>query len=106
MVKKKTGKNEEKAEAVQKSSKSVSILLMVLALAYIVLPLDYDGPAIGYIDDFFLFMAALCYFICQFSESIQPRTRKLLNIISIILCILGIIWLCILAFTPVAYWVA
>lgn len=106
MAKNKIGKIEEKAEPVQKSSKLVSVLLMVLALVYIILPIDYDGPVIGYIDDFFLFMAAFCYFICQFAESIRPDTRKLLNMLSIIFCVLGIIWLCVLAFTPVTNWVA
>lgn len=98
--------NEDKEPEGRKSSKLVSILLIVLALVYIVLPLDYDGPVIGYIDDFFLFMAAFCYFICQFTESISPDTKKLLNTLSIILCILGIVWLCILAFTPITHWVA
>ena len=101
-----TEKNEETKESGSQSSKLVSILLILLALVYIVMPLDYDGPLIGYIDDFFLFMAAFCYFICQFTESVSQKTKAFLNMISIIFCILGIAWLFILAFTPVANWVA
>lgn len=98
--------NEEIMPEGQKSSKLVSVLLVVLALAYIIVPLDYDGPVIGYIDDSFLFMAALCYFICQFAEFVTPKTKRLLNMVSIIFSVLGIVWLCILAFTPVTHWIA
>ncbi len=84
-----------------KRHKALSILLCLLALAYIIIPIDYDGPWIGLIDDSLLIMAALAYCISQFVEPLTTKTRNIIANISIGVSISGIIWLCVLAFTPI-----
>lgn len=89
-----------------KTHKWLSVLLVLLALTYIIVPIDFDGHVIGFFDDFFLFMASFCYFVSQFTNVLQHKARKRLDMLAICFCILGIAWVCVLAFTPISTIVA
>ena len=93
--------NSKNNEEMQKSHKVLGILIVILSIAYIIIPIDYDGPLIGMIDDFFLFMAAFCFCINQFTSSLHIAAKRKLNIISVTFCAVGFLWLGILAFTPI-----
>lgn len=79
------------------TAKWLAMAAMVLAIIYIIMPIDFDGPAIGIIDDFFFFMAAFC--LCQscFISSEKKTARRSLRRLSLIFACLGIAWLAVLA---------
>lgn len=86
--------------------RTLAVIAMILAIVYIIMPIDFDGPLVGIIDDFFIFMAAFCFCQSQFINPAKISARRSLGIISLIFLILGIIWVGILAFTPIQDWVA
>ncbi|MEG1915353.1 MAG: hypothetical protein RR061_01570 [Muribaculaceae bacterium] len=86
--------------------KLIATLLLLLSLVYILMPIDFDGPIVGLVDDFFFFMAGFCYFITQFTNVRHVTARRQLNILSLCFLVAGVVWLCILAFTPLCTWVA
>ena len=86
--------------------KVLSIASILFAIIYIVMPIDFDGPIIGIIDDFFVFMAAFCFCQAQFLKPEKYKAKHLLNLIALIFACLSLIWLMILAFTPILEMVA
>ena len=56
--------------------KWLSAIFIILALAYLIMPIDYDGPVIGFVDDFFVFMAAFCFAFAQFSRKANQIIRR------------------------------
>lgn len=86
--------------------RTFAVIAMILAIVYIIMPIDFDGPLIGIIDDFFIFMAAFCFCQSQFINPSKISAKRSLNIISLIFLILGVIWLNVLAFSSIQDWVA
>jgi len=85
----------------KKCLKWLSAIFMILSIAYIIIPLDYDNSALGYIDDFFIFMAAFCFAFAQYSRKVSPINRRQLYTFSITFTVLAILWILIMIFTPV-----
>ncbi len=86
--------------------RTLAVIAIILAIVYIIMPIDFDGPMVGIIDDFFIFMAAFCFCQSQFISPSKISARRSLSIISLIFLILGIIWVGVLAFSPIQDWVA
>lgn len=84
----------------------LAVLFIILAIAYLIMPIDYDGPIIGFIDDFFVFMSAFCFMFSQFSRKVNRIIRRQLYTFSISFLVLAILWVIILAYSPVLIWVA
>lgn len=75
----------------------VSVLALFLAIAYIVMPYDFDAKGVmGYVDDFFLFMAAFTFMQGSFQRQEMKRPRHLLYQIAAIFFVLAIVWLFVL----------
>ena len=79
-----------------KHSNITEIAVLILAIAYIVIPYDMDKSGwYGYIDDFFVFMAAYLYFFG--GRNIRPQLKRLLRImagcffITAMLCLIALI---------------
>ena len=76
---------------------TLSIIALIAAIAYIIMPADFDGPIYGIIDDFCFFMAAFCYAQSQLINPSKVTARALLKRFSIIFICLGLITLTIIA---------
>ena len=88
------------------SMKWLSAIFTILAIAYLIMPIDFDGPVIGFIDDFFVFMAAFCFAFAQFSKRATQIIRRQLYIFSISFMILAILWVVLLSYSPLLQIVA
>lgn len=76
----------------------VSVALLVLAIAYVVLPQDFDRMGwMGYIDDFFVFMAAFVFLQGSFQRPERRFLRRQLFMIAAVFIILAMLWICVLA---------
>ena len=80
-----------------KPGMALSLLALIAAIAYIVAPIDFDGPIYGKIDDFCFFMAAFCFAQSQFINPVKLSACALLKRIAIIFLCLGIAALALLA---------
>lgn len=60
--------------------KFTGIIALIAAIAYVVIPVDYDISWHGYIDDFFVFMAGYSFFMGQRRKSLQGK--RLLYLLS------------------------
>ncbi|MGN1246322.1 MAG: hypothetical protein ACI4UN_06780 [Muribaculaceae bacterium] len=76
---------------------TLAVLALAAAIAYIVMPYDYDGPLYGIIDDFCFFMAAFCFAQSQFISPLKVSARSLLKRISLFFLFIGIAALSVLA---------
>ena len=72
----------------------LGIITLVLAIAYIIMPYDFDTAWYGYIDDFFVFMAGYIFFNAD--RNISTKIKRLLYVISGSFFILGMMTLIIL----------
>lgn len=79
------------------AGKALAIAALVAAIAYIIMPIDFDGPIYGAIDDFFFFMAAFCYAQSQFISPQKVSACNMLKKIALIFVCLGILTLSVLA---------
>ena len=86
--------------------KWLSAIFIILALAYLIMPIDYDGPVIGFVDDFFVFMAAFCFAFAQFSRKANQIIRRQLYIFSISFMVLAILWIILLSYSQLLQIVA
>lgn len=80
--------------------KWLSALFLIIAIAYLIMPIDFDGPIIGFVDDFFVFMATFCFAYAQFSKKATETIRRQLYILSVSFMILAILWVILLAYSP------
>lgn len=80
-----------------KPGMALALLALIAAIAYIVAPIDFDGPIYGKIDDFCFFMAAFCFAQSQFINPVKLSPLNLLKRIAIIFMCLGIAALALLA---------
>lgn len=103
-------KQHQQSNSSHKSSsatmKWLSAFFMLLALAYLIMPIDFDGSIIGFVDDFLVFMAAFCFTFAQFSRKVNPINRRQLYIFSITFMVLAIVWILLLTYSPILQLVA
>lgn len=75
----------------------VGVVYMLLAIAYLVMPLDLDRVGwMGYIDDFFLFMSAFIFMNGAFQKAEHAFIRRQLFLLSAVFFVLCPIWILIL----------
>ncbi|MDY3216685.1 MAG: hypothetical protein SO193_03565 [Sodaliphilus sp.] len=75
----------------------VGVVYMLLAIAYLVMPLDLDRVGwMGYIDDFFLFMSAFTFMNGAFQKAERAFIRRQLFQLSAVFFVLCPIWILIL----------
>ena len=81
----------KESEKPQKNTwdKVLAITMLVLAIAYLIMPIDYDRGVIGRLDDFFIFMTAFCYLYASFFSGSNLRVAMLLKVISCVFAMLG-----------------
>ncbi len=84
-----------------KHKKTVSIILFILAIVYLIIPVDYDGSYLGLMDDFFFFMAAFSFLISSFLKSLNKKAQLKLEFIALTFLILGVAVLLTFIFTPI-----
>lgn len=70
-------------------SKILSIIYIILAVAYLIMPVDYDINIIGKLDDFFIFMSAFCYLYSSFFSASNLKVAMMLKVISCVFAMLG-----------------
>ena len=99
-------KNSEAEAHKAKTHRILGVIAIIIAVAYIIMPIDFDGSWAGFIDDFFIFMAGFCYCTSQFSKHANKATRHALNKLALIFVIAAIAWVAVLAFTPLLEMVA
>lgn len=81
----------------------IAVVLLLLAIAYTVMPYDFDSCGVlGYVDDFFLFMAAFSFMQSTFQRPERHFLRRQLSMIAIVFLCLAVCWLAMLAFTPLS----
>ena len=75
----------------------VGVVYMLSAIAYLVMPLDFDRVGwMGYIDDFFLFMSAFTFMNGAFQKAERAFIRRQLFLLSAVFFVLCPIWLLVL----------
>lgn len=90
--------NKQPASMLLKVYRTLSIAFLILAIAYIVMPYDFDRTGIkGYIDDFFLFMSAFTFMHGSWQRPAFKRVRLLLYQISAIFFVLAVVWVYVLS---------
>lgn len=76
----------------------ISVVALALAIAYIAMPYDFDAKGVmGFVDDFFLFMAAFTFMHGSFQRQEMTRVRHLLYQIAAIFFVLAIVWVFVLS---------
>ena len=94
--------NSDKKQPVPSTLKvfrALSIMLLVAAIAYIIMPYDFDTKGwLGYIDDFFIFMAAFTFFYGNFLRADRWLIRRQLHMISLLFFIMAMLWVFLLGF--------
>lgn len=75
----------------------LSILLLIGAIAYFIMPYDFDQKGwLGYIDDFFLFMATFVFFHGSWQKPERHFIRRQLYSIATIFLIMAFLMVFIL----------
>ncbi len=89
--------NAGKPSRLLKLYRVISVVLLVGAIAYIVMPYDFDSMGwMGYIDDFFLFMAAFTFFNGSFQKAARHTMRRQLYMIALLFFIMAVVWVLVL----------
>lgn len=73
-----------------------SVIFFVLSIIYVVVPVDYDGTIIGYIDDFMFFMSSFCLLYANFMDKYNVRSVVLLKMLSALFSFVGALSLLLL----------
>ncbi|MDD6475393.1 MAG: hypothetical protein PUF74_07725 [Sodaliphilus pleomorphus] len=86
-----------KASPLLKACRVISTLLLVAATGYIVMPYDFDSMGwLGYVDDFFLFMAAFTFFNGSFQKAARRTMRRQLYMIALLFFVMAVVWVLVL----------
>lgn len=85
-----------------KTCKILAVAAVLAAVAYTIVPFDYDREGVlGYADDFFVFMAAFTCARAAFTMPAQKAVRRQLCMVAAVCLCLGVLWLWLLAFAGV-----
>ncbi len=76
-----------------------SIVSLLASIGYIVMSCDFDKLGWqGFVDDFFMFMAAFSFFNGSFQKAERKFIRRQMFMIAAVFAVMGIVWLTVLAF--------
>jgi len=79
----------------------IAIVAVLAAIAYIVLLRPFhERGIVGYVDDFFVFMAAFTFAHGSFQRPERRAIRRQLYKIAALFCVLALCWVGMLALTP------
>ena len=76
----------------------LSIILILIAVAYLIMPYDYDHNIVGKIDDFMFFMSAFCFLYSQFMSKYKVKAALILKMLSVVFVFIGALSLLLLVF--------
>lgn len=76
--------------------RAFSVIFFVLSIIYVVVPVDYDGTIIGYIDDFMFFMSSFCLLYASFMNKYNVHSVVLLKMLSALFSFVGALSLLLL----------
>ena len=76
----------------------LSIILVLIAVAYLIMPYDYDHNLVGKIDDFMFFMSAFCFLYSQFMSKYKVKAALILKMLSVVFVFIGALSLLLLVF--------
>jgi uncharacterized membrane protein YkvA (DUF1232 family) len=77
----------------------LGVVLVLAAIVYIVVPVDFDSKGVvGYVDDFMVFMAAFTFAHGSFQRPERRYIRRQLYMLSSLFALLGLCWIILLAF--------
>lgn len=77
----------------------LGVVLVLAAIVYIVVPVDFDSKGIvGYVDDFMVFMAAFTFAHGSFQRPERRYIRRQLYMLSSLFALLGLCWVLMLGF--------
>lgn len=80
-----------------KTCRARSILFMIGAIAYFFMPFDFDKVGLkGYVDDFFLFMAAFTFLHGSWQKPERYFIRKQLYTIATVFLVMAMVWVWIM----------
>ncbi len=80
-----------------KGMRALSVVLLLCAIGYIVMPWDYDKRGVmGYVDDFFIFMGAFSFLNGAFQGPERHYIRRQLWMIALVFAVLGLLWVYVL----------
>ncbi|MDO4510780.1 MAG: hypothetical protein Q4B68_03060 [Bacteroidales bacterium] len=75
----------------------VAVVYFLFAIAYVVMPVDFDRIGwMGYVDDFFLFMSAFTFLHGAFQKPERAFIRRQLFMLSAVFFVLCPVWILIL----------
>lgn len=82
-----------------KMCRVLGVVLVLAAIVYIVVPVDFDSKGIvGYVDDFMVFMAAFTFAHGSIQRPERRYIRRQLYMLSSLFALLGLCWVLMLAF--------
>jgi len=82
-----------------KMCRMLGVVLVLAAIVYIVVPVDFDSKGVvGYVDDFMVFMAAFTFAHGSFQRPERHYIRRQLYMLSSLFALLGLCWIIMLAF--------
>ena len=82
-----------------KMCRMLGVVLVLAAIVYIVVPVDFDSKGVvGYVDDFMVFMAAFSFAHGSFQRPERRYIRRQLYMFSSLFALLGLCWIILLAF--------
>jgi len=82
-----------------KMCRMLGVVLVLAAIVYIVVPVDFDSKGVvGYVDDFMVFMAAFTFAHGSFQRPERHYIRRQLYMLSSLFALLGLCWIILLAF--------
>lgn len=80
-----------------KALRICAVVYLLLAIAYIVMPVDFDRIGwLGYIDDFFIFMSAFTFLNGAFQKAERAFIRRQFFLLAAVFFVLCPLWLLIL----------
>ena len=85
------------ASSTLKILRALSIALLAASVAYIIMPYDFDNMGWkGYVDDFFVFMAAFTFLNGAFQRPERLFMRRQFYVIALVFFIMGMLWVSVL----------
>ena len=82
-----------------KMCRILGVVLVLAAIVYIVVPVDFDSKGVvGYVDDFMVFMAAFTFAHGSFQRPERHYIRRQFYMLSSLFALLGLCWIILLAF--------
>ena len=92
-------KERQEVSTGMKVCRVIGVVLVLAAIAYLVWRGDYDNKGIvGYVDDYFVFMAAYTFARGSFMRPERRYIRRQMYMFSSLFALLALCWIILLAF--------